>query len=392
MSNASIQITQGATVIPAGRSALGFDKTTTVTLTDAAGAGAVSYAWSVVSFPGPLGSAPSVTNSTQQVASISGPFTDGVYIVKLIRTDISGTTVDIRYFGVADDDGLHLPSPGMTGTMSNIGGSSAAQAAGWGGRADASTNVLLDAYLRWLKTREGIYEGKVSSITVSDATSSPQALSTATGIGVYDITYTKTSAHTIRLIPSLTGEVLEFLVRMDSVTGSLTFQSDTAGPTLVTLTSPPAGAGSLIWRVKAGYNGAYWVLKGVEIVDVKTARVDKEFQAVTGIQSASVNVYTRVGTVLIDPSKYPTSKVTFQAVLEATAGQTAVCQLYNVTDGSAVSGSVLTGTSTTPTVYEATITIPNSSKLYEVQLKLGAVNGGTDRASCTNAKIFLTWG
>lgn len=392
MANATIQITQGGTVVPAGQSALGFDNTTTVTLTDAGGAGATSYTWSVLSWPGPVGSAPTITNPTQQVATISGPFTDGIYIVKLIRLDGTGTTVDIKFFGVADDDGLHLPSPGMTGSMANVGGLATAQAAGWAGRADAATNSLLDAYLRWLKARAGIYDGKVSALTVNNATSSPQALSTAAGDGLYDVAYTKTAAHTIQLIPAIAGEKLELVVRMAAGAGTLTVQSDTAGATLITLPAPPATAGTLPWLLKFNSDGTNWILTDVKTLDLKTVQVHEEFQAVTGIQSASTDVFTRVGTVIVDPTKYPTSVVKFQAVLEASTGQTAECRLYNVTDGGLVASSLLTGLTDTPTLHEATITLPGGSRLYEVQLRLGSPNGGTDRASCTNAKILLTWG
>jgi PKD repeat protein len=93
-----------------------------------------------------------ITNSTSQVATVT-PTQDGIYIVKLTRTDAGdGTTVDTQFFGIEDSEGHHLPVAGMSGNMTNVGGSpTLAQAAGWMGRADASTNVLLDAYLRWCK-------------------------------------------------------------------------------------------------------------------------------------------------------------------------------------------------------------------------------------------------
>lgn len=390
MASASIQFTQGVTVVPAGRSALGFDNTTTVTMTDAGGAGASSYAWSIVSFPGPVGTAPTVTDPNAQVASISGPFTDGIYIVKLVRTDGTGTTVDFKFFGVADADGLHLPSPGMTGSMANVGGAATAQAAGWAGRADAATNTLLDAYLRWLKARSGVYEGKVTALAVSDATASPQTLSTDGGVGAYDVTFSKTSAHTVRLSGSMSGEKLEFVAYLQAGASTLAFQNG-VGSTLVTLSSPPVGAGTMPWHLRFVYDGTDWSLHAIEPLDSRAIRTSYEFQAVTGIQSASTDVFTRVGTVVVDPSKFPASVFTFEATLEVTDGQSVECRLYNITDGGVVASSTLTSSAAAPTVLSATVTLPSASKLYEVQLRLGSANGGTDRASCTNAKILLTW-
>jgi PKD repeat protein len=153
MANAQCQFTQGATVGGDGQSVLGFVSSTLITMTDEGGAGATSYAWEILNWPAPLSSAPVITNSTSQVATVT-PTTAGVYIVKLTRTDVnSGTTTDTQFIGVADDEGHHLPVAGMSGNMTNVGASpTLAQAAGWMGREDASTNVLLDAYLRWLKT------------------------------------------------------------------------------------------------------------------------------------------------------------------------------------------------------------------------------------------------
>src|SRR3954469_22838565 len=98
MALARIQITQGAYVGGSGQSVLGLTPNTAITLTDDGGAGATSYSWSIVSWVSPLSSPPPITSATSQVATIavpSGGFTDGVYIVKLIRVDGSGTSVDV---------------------------------------------------------------------------------------------------------------------------------------------------------------------------------------------------------------------------------------------------------------------------------------------------------
>jgi hypothetical protein len=133
-------------------------------------------------------------------------------------------------------------------------------------------------------------------------------------------------------------------------------------------------------------------LLGVEILDLRVAPTSQEILAVAGIQSAATNTFTRIATLEVDPSKYPPSQVKFRATLEATTGQTAEARLYNVTDGGPVSGSTLTGSTEDPTSSEVVVTLPGTLKLYEVQLRLGSANGGSDLATCTNAKIVLTWG
>jgi hypothetical protein len=149
---AQIKFTQGANVGGDGQSVIGFVANTLVSMTDVNG-GASSWAWEIVNWPGPLSSPPALTGAATQTATCT-PTLDGVYVVKLTRTDgVDGTTVDVQFFGVVDDEGHILPSAGMSGRMTNVGATPLlAQAAGWMGRADASTNVFLDAYLRFMKT------------------------------------------------------------------------------------------------------------------------------------------------------------------------------------------------------------------------------------------------
>ncbi len=153
MAVAQCQFTQGATVGGDGQSVLGLTSGVQITMTDKGGSGATSYLWEIVNWPAPLSSAPTITNSTSQVAVVT-PTQDGLYLVRLTRTDsISGITRDVRFFGIGDAEGHHLPVAGASGNITNVGASPAlAQAAGWMGREDAGTNVLLDAFLRWIKT------------------------------------------------------------------------------------------------------------------------------------------------------------------------------------------------------------------------------------------------
>ena len=273
---AIIHFTQGAKDGGSGQSVLGLSASSVVTMTDDGGAGATSYNWEFLNWPAPLSSPPSITNSTSQVATVT-PVQDGAYIVKLTRVDGGTTTTDVRFFGVADVDGLHLPVAGMNGNMTNVGASPLlAKAAGWMGRADASTNSLMDAYLRWVKA----------------ATKNAQA-----------------------------------------------------------------------------------------------------FPLVQGSQTHNLTTFKRIGTLRLDPSKYPgytTAK--FQAIIEATSTKTVEVQLYNTTDGDVVSGSTLSATATVPTVVEAMVTLPSSQKAYEVQLRMTTVDlVNLDLVTCTSARILLAW-
>lgn len=276
MAIATCQFTQGANVGGDGQSVIAFVTGVQVTMTDKGGAGATSYLWEIVNWPGLLAAPPSITSSTSQVAYVT-PVQDGMYIVRLTRVDpTNGTTVDVKFFGVNDAEGHIIPAAGQSGRITNIGGSPAlAQVAGWMGRADAGTNVFMDAILRWLKQ------------------------------------------------------------------------------------------------------------------SAKNAQV---FPIVSGTQSHDNTVGKRIGTLRIDPTRYPSySTAKFQVILEVTTGKTAEALLYNVTDGGPVAGSTLTSTSTTPEVQEATVTLPSAEKDYEVQLRMTAANAGSDLVTCTCARIFLSW-
>ena len=273
---ATIHFTQGATDAGSGKSALGFSSGAVVTMTDDGGAGATSYLWEITNWPAPLAAPPTITSSTAQIATVT-PALDGAYLVKLTRTDGAVITTDTRFFGIKDAEGHTLPVAGMTGTNSNVGATPLlAQAAGWMGRQDASTNVLLDAYLRWLKA---------------------------------------------------------------------------------------------------------------------AAKNAQAFTIVGGSQPNNLNTPKRVGTLSIDPTKYPSyATAKFQAIIEATGTKTAEVSLYNVTDGGVVASSTLTATSTNPTLVEATVTLPSAAKLYEVRVRLTTVSvPNTDIATCTCARILLAW-
>ena len=120
---------------------------TLVTLKDGKGYGAHSWQWALTSFPGPLGGAPTITDDQAQEASFT-PTQDGTYVVQLTRTFVGSESTDTQAIIVLDGDSHALPSAGVDGLINS---SNEAGLAGWFGREDAGTNVLFDAYLRWLK-------------------------------------------------------------------------------------------------------------------------------------------------------------------------------------------------------------------------------------------------
>ncbi len=160
MASASIQFSQNSTVGAAGKSVLGLAPDANVVMTDLGGPSVTTY-WEFLSWPSPQANPPAILDSNSQVATAQGPFVDGIYIVKLTRIDETGTTRDVRFFGVADADGLSLPSAGMTPEMCDL-GDSEATASGWAGGQRGDSNYLLDAYLRKRREREGRYAGDVA--------------------------------------------------------------------------------------------------------------------------------------------------------------------------------------------------------------------------------------
>lgn len=392
MPAAQIQFSQGGNTPAAGQSALGFLTTSPVTLFDAAGGGATSWAWSIVGFPGPLGSVPVITGASSQTATVTPP-TDGIYIVKLVRVDGIVTTTDVRFFGVADlDYGHYLPSAGMTGNMTNIGGSTAAQQAGWEGRQDATTNVFLDAILRFLRGSVGRFVGKVATVnfssgtpttvTLVDGTDKPYRILNLTGSGLYTQELSTAGASE--------GKRFKFTVNLTAGAGGFTLVNGIGGSTLFALTAPPSGTHA--WSFEAVFDGTNWTVHRISAVDPKAIPGTMEIPIVTGLQATSQIVYTRIGNLRIDPSKFPANtQITFQAIVEATAGKTAQILLYNLTDGGPVAGTPLSSSSVTPAVVSATVTLPGSQKDYEVQLLMTTAGTSSDHVDCTSAKLILTW-
>jgi len=393
MPQATIQITQGLNIGGDGQSVLGLVTGVSVILTDAAGGGATSWAWTIISWPAPLSSPPTVNNSSLQVANAT-PTLDGVYLVHLIRTDPGPVvTTDTRFFGIGDTDyGIVLPSAGMTGAMTNIGGSAAAQRTGWEGGADGGANVFLDFLFRFLRSRVGRFIGleqtvnftssSPSTVTITDDVDKPWRTLNLTGTGLYSEQIDSTG------VP--TGKRFKYKINLTTGSGGFALLNGIAGPTILALVAPPNGTVS--YEVETAFDGTNWQVLRVGTPDPLGLPKFKEFNGVSGLQSTSQTVATRIGSFRLDPSKFPANaQITFQVAVDTTAPQLTV-QLYNLTDSGIVAGSVLTSTSTTTAfLTSGALTLPSALKDYEVQLFMDS-GAPTDHVECTSAKVILTWG
>lgn len=358
-------------------------------MTDDGGPGATSYSWQIVSWPPSLASAPAITNSTTQVATVAAPTVDGIYIVLLTRVDGPTTTTDLKFFGVADEDGHYLPSAGQTGFMAN--GSVNAQKAGWAGATNATTNFQLDSYLRWLKQHSGRYFGH--SVAIAHSSASPVVTQVTFGVSrsFRDLTLTGTGSYTEDLVTGATdGAVVRYLVSLSSTSGGFTLRNGVAGATIFTLSAPTSGVTS-IYEVEVAYRSSAWVISSVAFADSK-AIVKSAVQSLSsGLQSTPLTLPTRIGSCRVDMSQYPSnSRVTLEVQAEATATKTASLALYNVTDGVYV-GSALTTSSSTPAFLSTPLTLAGL-KDYELHLNMTTPGGPTDRVACTMGRIVITWG
>ena len=399
MGFATIQMTQGAIVGGSGESIAGLDTTTAITLTDAGGAGATTYLWECISWPGPDAAAPVITNPALQIATITPPggdLTDGMYVIRLTRNDPGdGVSTDVRFFAVENNDGHSLPSAAVNRNMANVGGSAAAQAAGWFGREDGSTNFFLDAFLRLRKDREGRYFGAANAsshtsagvttvlYTYNQADPYQEINLDATGTGEYRADLDLTDAED--------GSVFRFRVTYDALAGDFVVRDGSGGSTLLTLTAPPSG--SILYEVQAKFDGVGWRIVSVALIEPLALNTEQEFLAVAGIEDNSTDTWTRVGTLRINPALYPSNaQASFEASFETTdAGNDAEIRLYNITDVAVVGSSTFTTSSTTNDTQSATVTLPGSLKEYEVQLRLSTLDAA-ERATCTRSRVVLTWG
>ncbi|HVI42662.1 MAG TPA: hypothetical protein VM577_18580 [Anaerovoracaceae bacterium] len=129
------------------------------------------------------------------------------------------------------------------------------------------------------------------------------------------------------------------------------------------------------------------------------------YSGTTGVQSVGVSTFTGIGVSSFDPSAIfstngkVTRTIKYVVVLEGSTGVTAEIQLYNLSAGAIVTGSLLSTSNNSPTLLSGTLTVgaspnvPNSAQLYEVQLRISSPSSPavSDRAICKMAYIQVTW-
>jgi len=408
MATATIQFTQGFTVGVPGRSVLGFAPDSDVTLVDAGGPGATSYLWEIISWPSPDSAPPTLTSPTLDTTDVINPFTDGVFIVKLTRDDpVDGLTTDIKFFGVGDADGLSLPSAGMTRVMANIDGT-VSEPFGWAGGATGSSNVLLDAFLRKRRLREGRYVGRTEANTYTsggsggrfltygeDATN--QEITLAAGSGVFTIYLTTGYLEE-------DGSFYRLLVTVEN--GASGFRLNLEGTDALAAPLPVGLQTSLTTEFLCRYvTGTGWTATSRLV----SPRVDpkKDLQATTQLVAghfAAGLTWTRIGCVVLNPLAYPLGQAWLKAVLQTTSVSAEAAELRLVRLNTAlptpVTSSLLTSISETPEELEVELTlgalddqVTTGPAPYEVQLRLNSGDPMTiAQAFCSWALVEYRWG
>lgn len=119
------------------------------------------------------------------------------------------------------------------------------------------------------------------------------------------------------------------------------------------------------------------------------ATIASGIESLIGIDS---NVFTSIGTIQLNTGNFGSNPVfSFEAIFQATSGQTAEVRLYNLTDGAVISGSTLSTTSTSFEFNSALITLDaDTDKLYEAQFRI--TNGSpssSDGVICGNVRIGI---
>lgn len=402
MALASIQFSQ-ATSPAAGESVLGFSKTGIVTLTDAGGAGAFTYAWSVQAAPATLVAFPTITSPTTQVATVNpvslpgSLFVDGLYVVKLVRNDLAdGVTTDTKFFGVGDDDGLHLPTASVNRNMSNVGGSIDAQRAGWFGSVIGGTNSLLDAYLRLRRSREDGYLGHLISVA-NAAGPTLETVTAGTSQSFRRITMSAAGTYTSQLAdPAVeVNRIVRYQVIFGTGAGNFIVKT-VSGTILLTLPAPSFVAST--YNIVFKSDGVTWQLYDLDVIDLSInqgagllrEKVRTDIPFVSTLTTTDRDVFQKIGSVSINPSIFPSFAVArLEATLNVRLAGTAQARLFNVTTGTTI-GATLSGTSLTPTkVVSASFALTAGENMYEVQLRNTT---SLERAFCSHSQVVVQWG
>lgn len=104
--------------------------------------------------------------------------------------------------------------------------------------------------------------------------------------------------------------------------------------------------------------------------------------------------FNPTGTETMAPSGSTTYTAYFQPIIEVyPTGTIAEVRLYNVTTNTVVTNSTLTGSSLTLQRLRSpnlSGSLPDGSNVYEMQMRV-TLAGGSNRATCKGAKLFVTW-
>lgn len=130
----------------------------------------------------------------------------------------------------------------------------------------------------------------------------------------------------------------------------------------------------------------------------------EDLPAVAGTQATNSTSVVSVGSLVFNPANFVTTQgnttrsIKFAVLGFATPGMTAEFTLYNVTDGAVVSAATLTTSANSVVSLESAALViptdlPNSSKLYDVRLRISSgTPGPTDAAVIRWAglKVYYT--
>lgn len=126
--------------------------------------------------------------------------------------------------------------------------------------------------------------------------------------------------------------------------------------------------------------GATLVQTAIDAIKDHVALDQRLFYAASGIFSTNNTSFEATGGVLFNPAaisavSWLTKNVYFVVIAEITSGFTGEVQLYNISDATTVTNSLLTVTATSPTKHITSALaipadLPNSEKLYELQYRI----------------------
>ena len=126
----------------------------------------------------------------------------------------------------------------------------------------------------------------------------------------------------------------------------------------------------------------------------KFATYGSEVTLLAGTQSTNLTSYQVIGGIVFSPATYSYTSITLEVMLETTnAGFTAQLRLFNVTDSIVVGADpLLTSVSLTPerktVVLAVPADLPNSLKVYELQLKMSAASN-SERVTCKSGRFLI---